>query len=57
VRPVYGPEWRSGLRPSRVALPIALLLFRSFWRRLWALRARREPGALAAGVEPVGGGS
>ena len=23
VRPVYGPAWRSGLRPARVALPIA----------------------------------
>ncbi len=34
VRPVYGPAWRSGLRPSRVALPIARLLFRAWVRRL-----------------------
>ncbi|HVV52224.1 MAG TPA: glycosyltransferase family 2 protein [Polyangia bacterium] len=34
VRPVYGPAWRSGLRPSRVALPIAWLLLRAFARRL-----------------------
>jgi glycosyltransferase involved in cell wall biosynthesis len=34
VRPVYGPAWRSGLRPSRVALPLALLLLRAFFRRL-----------------------
>jgi glycosyltransferase involved in cell wall biosynthesis len=36
VRPVYGPAWRSGLRPSRVALPILMVLARSFWRRLLA---------------------
>jgi glycosyltransferase involved in cell wall biosynthesis len=38
VRPVYGPAWRSGLRPSRVALPILMVLVRSFWRRLMARR-------------------
>src|SRR5215471_11714303 len=48
VRPVYGPGWRSGLRPSRVALPIALLLARSFWRRL---RARRTGPAPPLSVE------
>jgi glycosyltransferase involved in cell wall biosynthesis len=36
VRPVYGPDWRSGLRPLRVALPIAWLLLRGFCRRLRA---------------------
>jgi hypothetical protein len=40
VRPVYGPAWRSGLRPSRVAIPILLVLLRACWRRL---RARRSP--------------
>jgi glycosyltransferase involved in cell wall biosynthesis len=34
VRPVYGPAWRSGLRPSRVALPLAWLLLRAFVRRV-----------------------
>jgi glycosyltransferase involved in cell wall biosynthesis len=36
VRPVYGPDWRSGLRPLRVALPIARLLLRAFFRRMRA---------------------
>jgi glycosyltransferase involved in cell wall biosynthesis len=37
VRPVYGPAWRSGLRPTRVALPIARLLLRALIRR-WLAR-------------------
>lgn len=40
VRPVYGPDWRSGLRPSRVAAPIARLLLRIAWQR--ATRAARR---------------
>ena len=36
VRPVYGPNWSSGLRPARVALPIAKLLLRAWLRRLRA---------------------
>jgi len=39
VRPVYGPNWRSGLRPLRVALPIAWLLLRALCRRM-AARSR-----------------
>jgi glycosyltransferase involved in cell wall biosynthesis len=42
VRPVYGPAWRSGLRPARVALPILMLLVRSLWRRLLARPATVE---------------
>lgn len=42
VRPVYGPDWRSGLSPLRVALPIAWLLFRAFFRRM-AARSRGTP--------------
>jgi hypothetical protein len=48
VRPVYGPAWRSGLRPSRVAIPIALVLARAVLRRL----ASRL--VLAPRVEPLG---
>ena len=36
VRPVYGPRWRSGLSPARVALPIVRILLRGFMRRLRA---------------------
>src|SRR5262249_50081867 len=54
VRPVYGPAWRSGLRPSRVALPIALLLARALWRRL---RARGGPRPLADALVAVGDGT
>jgi glycosyltransferase involved in cell wall biosynthesis len=44
VRPVYGPAWRSGLRPLRVAPTITWLLSRGFWRRL---RARWRPTSIA----------
>jgi glycosyltransferase involved in cell wall biosynthesis len=36
VRPVYGPAWRSGLKPARLALPLLLLLTRALARRIWA---------------------
>lgn len=55
VRPVYGPAWRSGLRPSRVALPIALVLVRALLRRLAArlpLVPRVEPLARSVGDTP-----
>ncbi|HZL17594.1 MAG TPA: glycosyltransferase family 2 protein [Polyangia bacterium] len=44
VRPVYGPRWRSGLRPARVALPIAWLLVRALARRLIARRSQAIAG-------------
>lgn len=49
VRPVYGPQWRSGIRPLRVAVPILFVLARSLLGRLaqcW--RSRGAPRALAA---------
>ena len=49
VRPIYGPAWRSGLRPPRSRCRSARLLFlRAFVRRL---RARRA-GRLAAEEAP-----
>jgi glycosyltransferase involved in cell wall biosynthesis len=49
VRPIYGPNWRSGLRPARVMLPIAWLLLRGALRRIRA-RARGAPAPAAAPV-------
>jgi glycosyltransferase involved in cell wall biosynthesis len=57
VRPVYGPAWRSGLRPSRVALPIMLVLARSFWRRLVGRRPASLVESLSPAVAPAGDGS
>jgi glycosyltransferase involved in cell wall biosynthesis len=34
VRPVYGPEWRSGIRIARVIGPLSFVLARAFLRRL-----------------------
>ncbi len=65
VRPVYGPAWRSGLRPTRVALPIARLLIRAFFRRLGTRRLARsawhpatEPSTeLSRQLSEIGAGS
>jgi glycosyltransferase involved in cell wall biosynthesis len=50
VRPIYGPNWRSGLRPLRVAPRIAWLLLRAVARRLRA----RWRGAPVAADEAAG---
>ena len=36
VRPIYGPRWRSGIRPHTVVYPIAFVLARSWLERLGA---------------------
>lgn len=36
VRPVYGPAWKSGIRLRTVVHPIAGVLVRAFFRRMWA---------------------
>ena len=51
VRPVYGPAWRSGLRPARVALPLAWLLLRAFVRRLRARAAAARPACCSSAEE------
>ncbi len=50
VRPVYGPAWRSGLRPSRVAAPVTAILLRAF-----ASRVRRR--GQVKGLDRPGGAS
>jgi glycosyltransferase involved in cell wall biosynthesis len=35
VRPVYGPDWRSGIRVPRVVVPLLCLLLRGMALRLW----------------------
>jgi glycosyltransferase involved in cell wall biosynthesis len=42
VRPVYGPSWKSGIRPHNVVYPIAFILARSWLER-------REAEASGAG--------
>lgn len=44
VRPVYGPQWRSGIRITQVMGPIARLLWRGMVFRFRARRARRDRG-------------
>jgi hypothetical protein len=39
VRPVYGPSWKSGIRPHNVVYPIAFILARS-----WLERREAEAG-------------
>jgi glycosyltransferase involved in cell wall biosynthesis len=41
VRPVYGPDWRSGIRISRVLGPLSLLLARAMLARVGRTLARR----------------
>lgn len=43
VRPVYGPSWKSGIRPHMVIYPVAYVLLRS-----WAGRMRARARFLAA---------
>jgi glycosyltransferase involved in cell wall biosynthesis len=47
VRPVYGPGWRSGLRPARVAAPLTGILLRAFAGRV--RRRGRPAGTLEGG--------
>jgi len=59
VRPVYGPEWRSGIRVPKVIVPITLVLIRSFLRRvaarLFGRGATAPPTAATASLAEVQG--
>jgi glycosyltransferase involved in cell wall biosynthesis len=62
VRPIYGADWRSGIRIRAVVLPLMFLLGRAFLRRMGAAfedpaagtrRAMRAPGAEIETEHPV----
>jgi len=55
VRPVYGPQWRSGIRVPRVILPLLFVLARSFVRRI-AARLALRPRSPASAPPAVDGG-
>jgi len=42
VRPIYGAEWKSGIRPHTVVYPIAFVLLRSWMSRMMAKDADRD---------------
>jgi glycosyltransferase involved in cell wall biosynthesis len=50
VRPVYGSDWRSGIRIRAVILPLLFLLGRAFLRRIW------DAGLVVLGRGPMAGG-
>ncbi|MGD0838658.1 MAG: glycosyltransferase family 2 protein [Polyangia bacterium] len=52
VRPVYGPEWRSGIRISRVVLPLMGLLTRAMWSRGLSSLQRKILGSRLPVPEP-----
>lgn len=45
VRPVYGPDWRSGIRIPRVIGPLTFVLLRAFLGRLRRALTRTRPVA------------
>jgi glycosyltransferase involved in cell wall biosynthesis len=53
VRPIYGPAWRSGLRPSRVALPLAWMLVRAFVSRVFVGRVFGRRSRADARLTPL----
>jgi hypothetical protein len=52
VRPVYGPEWRSGIRIPGVVLPLLGLLARGMWSQALCSLQRRLPGSRLPVPEP-----
>jgi glycosyltransferase involved in cell wall biosynthesis len=52
VRPVYGPDWRSGIRIHKVVGPLLTLLTRALVRRIGRALARPRPLAGELPSEP-----
>jgi glycosyltransferase involved in cell wall biosynthesis len=48
VRPVYGPGWKSGIKPHMVVYPVSFVLARSFLRRVAVETRARLARALPA---------
>jgi glycosyltransferase involved in cell wall biosynthesis len=48
VRPVYGPGWKSGIKPHMVVYPVSFVLARSFLRRVTVETHARLARALPA---------
>jgi len=54
VRPIYGADWRSGIRVKSVIVPILTILLRSFLRRIGArLGLRKTIPAVVADAPPI----
>jgi glycosyltransferase involved in cell wall biosynthesis len=53
VRPVYGPEWRSGIRLPHVIIPLTFVLARAFLQRL-GRRLRLTRSSLPEGLQLPG---
>jgi len=45
VRPVYGPDWRSGIRVHKVVGPLLTLLGTAMMQRMWRFLLRARPVA------------
>jgi glycosyltransferase involved in cell wall biosynthesis len=42
VRPIYGPNWKSGVRWHTAVYPVGFVLLRSWWRRVQSQRSPEE---------------
>jgi glycosyltransferase involved in cell wall biosynthesis len=51
VRPVYGPGWKSGIKPHMVVYPVSFVLARSFLRRVTVETRARLARALPAVID------
>lgn len=51
VRPVYGPGWKSGIKPHMVVYPVSFVLARSFLRRVVVETHARLSRSLPAAMD------